>query len=92
MTPPLPEGARLALLHWPWGTPDCRAIVLAAGTDRRGHRRRVDHVVIPLRRAGLIEWGEPGIAFRLTRAGRRALDEIQSGEAGDACATHDGVS
>ena len=88
--PPLPEGARLALLHWPWGTPTWREISAAAGPAKDGRARQYRGCVLPLIRLGLldelVEYNEQGESvsrrFRLTPAGRRALDEIQSGEAG----------
>lgn len=81
MTPPLPEGARLALLHWPWGTPTSMEITDAArcGCDLVARHDCLDALL----GAALIE-DAPTVGylrrFRLTPAGRRALDEIQSGE------------
>jgi predicted transcriptional regulator with HTH domain len=85
-SPPLPEGARLALLHWPWGTPSAQEIVQAAGAGITGRIAATRAVVVPLIKAGLIERmserREGYTVFRLTQAGRRAVDAIQSGEAG----------
>ena len=53
----------------------------AAGFDLRGRWRSIAHVVLPLRKAGLIEWNEAGTANRLTQAGRKAMDVLQSGVA-----------
>ncbi|MBU6167097.1 MAG: hypothetical protein KGQ52_13365 [Alphaproteobacteria bacterium] len=84
----LPEGARLALLHWPWGMPDWLALSKAAGPNKRGRLRARCQIVPPLLQHGLIEPAEPctdiagSTRFRLTQAGRRAVDAIQSGEAG----------
>ena len=85
MIPPLPEGARLALLHWPWGTPTIGEIFEAM--QQAGVSPPFDqHIANQLLAAGLIEHAPgPETAprrYRLTQAGRRAVDAIQSGEAG----------
>ena len=81
----LPEGARLALLHWPWGTPTSLEITDAAGCGCDFVARH--DCLDALLSAGLIEDApaptvEQLRRFRLTQAGRRAVDAIQSGEAG----------
>ncbi len=74
----LPEGARLALMNWPGGHLTCRQIADAAGKGT-GRRWATSHVAVPLRQAGLIEWNEAGTRNRLTQAGRKAWDVLQSG-------------
>jgi hypothetical protein len=88
MIPPLPEGARLALLHWPWGTPAIREIIEA--TMRAGYQRpsvyQEQAIINALLAGSLMEEIPVDVGslrrFRLTQAGRRAVDAIQSGEAG----------
>ena len=87
MTPPLPDGARLALLHWPWGTPTVDGICRAATDNGFYCSDPAGLIFMPLIETALIV-DVPDVPqgqlrrFRLTPAGRRALDEIQSGEAG----------
>jgi hypothetical protein len=88
MIPTLPEGARLALLNWPGGQPTWQQIVQAAGPNRAGHGRTFRQCVQPVLDAGLIEefkivegdypYHKVRSAFRLTQAGRKAVDVLQS--------------
>ncbi len=80
----LPEGARLALMNWPGGQPDAGEIAdaMPAGNVRPWY---YSDVIPPLLDAGLIE-RVPNVAarggghlFRLTQAGRKAWDVLQSG-------------
>ena len=81
--PTLPTGARLALINWPGGHPDWCAIVAVAGPNARGDDRSWRQVGWPLLNNNLLEHlpREPGQPdrFRLTQAGRKALDVLQSG-------------
>jgi hypothetical protein len=81
--PTLPTGARLALINWPGGHPDWRAIVASAGPNARGHARSFRQVVEPLLAWSLIEDApsppHKRCTFRLTQPGRKALDVLQSG-------------
>ena len=82
--PTLPEGARLALLNWPGGQPGTHAIADAAGPNKAGRRRDRWQIVNALQKVGLIEARprdairEP-LTFRLTQAGRKAVDVLQRG-------------
>jgi hypothetical protein len=85
MTPhTLPEGARLALLKWPGGQPGTAAVVQVL-PSRDSDPWRFSEVVQPLLDAALIEevpgdWPHLFLAtFRLTQAGRKAWDVLQSG-------------
>lgn len=76
----LPEGARLALLNWPGGQPTAYQITEASGSD--DVIRDSLAVVCPLLETKLIEdVVDNGIirTFRLTQAGRKAVDVLQSG-------------
>jgi hypothetical protein len=83
----LPEGARLALINWPGGQPTWQQIVEAAGPTRHGHSRNFRWCVRPLLNAGLLtelkRFDDAGMltwrTFRLTQAGRKAVDVLQSG-------------
>jgi hypothetical protein len=89
MIPTLPTGARLALLNWPGGQPSA-ADIADAVPARDDRPWRYGEVVQPLLVLGLLE-ELPGAllhpatgtrlltTFRLTQAGRKAVDVIQSG-------------
>lgn len=82
-TPTLPEGARLALLNWPGGQPTVGEIIEAIAPGEPLPSVNDEFVIISaLVAAGLIE--EVDVpkghmrTFRLTQAGRKAMDVLQS--------------
>jgi hypothetical protein len=81
--PTLPTGARLALINWPWGTPTDAHIVAAIDRKPDGTLWTYRETIYPLLAAGLIADLQiiSGInwRYRLTQAGRKALDVLQSG-------------
>ena len=84
MIPTLPEGARLALLNWPGGQPDDSTLARVAGMQNVGMAHVWPAVAKPLLDAKLIEYAPResvnGVErYRLTQAGRKAVDVLQSG-------------
>ncbi len=79
--PTLPDGARLALMNWPGGRQSAARIVDSL-PRRDGPLWTYGEVVRPLLDAGLIETVATQFqihTYRLTQAGRKAMDVLQSG-------------
>ncbi len=80
--PTLPEGARLALMNWPGGQPSAMQIGRAADRDLP-EPLDAFQIIRDLMEARLIE-RRPAMqnalpTYRLTQAGRKAWDVLQSG-------------